>query len=465
MLWKPSLPQVLIAIIFSGAFGVLSVLLASYFLLRGELNLEASEEVISYYSQLIAKREISRPNKELSTHNVWENVLTERERRDSRNFYAIAYPNRSLEEPLWSDRSLPKESNLILRLSDSASVITFQSEKDGRREDAVGVLHWWDDATWVLIAQATPRTGAIRREIAFLAGAAIGILLLSTTILTAYFLSQFNRRLRSINAVCEEVETGEIDTRIPSVHVNHELDQISDHINSMLDKISHMMTSLRGATDFTAHQLQNPLVVATMTLQKVHQDMPSEETRRDVELVLGQLENLKVRVDTILRMRRIKIGLSYEPRQTDLGDLFRSMLASDRVLFEPTNLKLITEIEGISCVCDPNLIKESARNLLENALRYAPPHSTIRLSVGARPSGHVGIEVCDEGGGIPEGDLDIAAAGAYAPKTDKHKGHGLGLAFVRVVAEKHGGQLQLSNAEKGLCATIILPRNSNDDDQ
>ncbi|MGD9835827.1 MAG: ATP-binding protein, partial [Piscinibacter sp.] len=99
-------------------------------------------------------------------------------------------------------------------------------------------------------------------------------------------------------------------------------------------------------------------------------------------------------------------------------------------------------------------------NLLANAVEFSPAGGRIRIALQARPRS-VDVTVRDEGPGIP----DYADARVFEkffslsrPATGK-RSTGLGLAFVKEIAELHHGRVTLRNAEGGgALATLSLPR-------
>src|SRR5262249_35853230 len=98
---------------------------------------------------------------------------------------------------------------------------------------------------------------------------------------------------------------------------------------------------------------------------------------------------------------------------------------------------------------DGVLIEEVLVNLLENAARYTPPGSVVRIT--ARQS-HEGfrVEVCDNGPGLQPGTESHIFDKFYRdrPRTDR-AGTGLGLAICRAIVHLHGGQIGAKNQATG----------------
>jgi two-component system, OmpR family, sensor histidine kinase CreC len=109
---------------------------------------------------------------------------------------------------------------------------------------------------------------------------------------------------------------------------------------------------------------------------------------------------------------------------------------------------------------DEFLLGQAVYNLLENALDFSPPNTTISITV-IEENSQTQIQVKDQGAGIPDYALDKVFDKFYSlPRpTTNQKSTGLGLNFVQEVAKLHGGSVTLSNhADGGAVATITLPK-------
>ncbi|MET0045839.1 MAG: CHASE2 domain-containing protein [Candidatus Thiodiazotropha sp. 6PLUC3] len=114
---------------------------------------------------------------------------------------------------------------------------------------------------------------------------------------------------------------------------------------------------------------------------------------------------------------------------------------------------------------DPGLLERALFNLLENAVKFSPPESQITLSV-YREAAQVVCDIADQGAGIPEDQLNEVfmpfTQSSYHALSDT-RGVGLGLSFVKVVAEKHHGKVSARNNDQGGATfSMSMPCESND---
>jgi two-component system phosphate regulon sensor histidine kinase PhoR len=122
---------------------------------------------------------------------------------------------------------------------------------------------------------------------------------------------------------------------------------------------------------------------------------------------------------------------------------------------------VIVESEpGLSAKVEAGLLEQALVNLIDNAVKYSPPSTAVRVS--ARPEGgSLVIEVRDQGIGIPARDLPRVFERFY--RVDKARsrelgGTGLGLAIVRHIAIAHGGTVSVESWEgEGSTFRIRIP--------
>jgi signal transduction histidine kinase len=122
-------------------------------------------------------------------------------------------------------------------------------------------------------------------------------------------------------------------------------------------------------------------------------------------------------------------------------------------------MRLIVESsEPITLVADAALLQGAVLNLVSNAIKYGKPDSDIRVACG-RGEKEVTIGVHNVGAPIPSESLARLFDAYYrAPSVEKGKaGWGLGLAFVKRIAEKHGGSIRAESLSTGNFFELHLP--------
>jgi signal transduction histidine kinase len=149
-------------------------------------------------------------------------------------------------------------------------------------------------------------------------------------------------------------------------------------------------------------------------------------------------------------------------REFDVRSLFADVITELSTALDARRQQVNVRIEGtgIRVKGDPAKLHDVLRNLLENAINYAPEGTTIDLSAGPAADGTL-LTVADRGPGIPDGDLGRVFERFY--RVDKARsrdpgGTGLGLAIVKHLVGLHQGTVSAANRPGGGAVfTVKLP--------
>ncbi len=108
---------------------------------------------------------------------------------------------------------------------------------------------------------------------------------------------------------------------------------------------------------------------------------------------------------------------------------------------------------------DPELLRRAIENVIRNAIRYAPPESSVEV-VTARRNGTAVVDVRDQGPGVPEEALPRLFDAFYRVDSDRNRnsgGIGLGLSIARRAIELHKGTIRARNVHPGLEVELEIP--------
>jgi two-component system sensor histidine kinase KdpD len=201
-----------------------------------------------------------------------------------------------------------------------------------------------------------------------------------------------------------------------------------------------------------SHDLRTPLAAiagAGSTLAEEGDLHP--DTRRELaESIVAETDRLNRLVANLLDMTRLDAGSMQLDRDWHpLDDLVGGVLHRLRRLL--VNHQVAVEIApdvGLVYV-DELLLHQVLTNLVENALRFAPSGTQIKVAAGMTGP-NLWLEVADEGPGIPAGDEERIFEKFYrAPNQQPRSGTGLGLAICRGIVELHGGSIRAMNRPQG----------------
>jgi two-component system, OmpR family, sensor histidine kinase KdpD len=213
-----------------------------------------------------------------------------------------------------------------------------------------------------------------------------------------------------------------------------------------------------------SHDLKTPLAAilgAAGTLRQLSGALDDAAKADLLATIIDESERLNRFIANLLDITRLESG-AIVPQTTlqDLGELVGSALARGAKILahHKVDVELAADLPMLEL--DPVLFEQVLFNLLDNASKYAPANTAIRIR-SWREAQSVVLQVLDEGAGIPAGDVERIFDKFYrAQKGDQvHAGTGLGLAISRGFVEALKGTITAANRadRSGAVFTIRLP--------
>lgn len=212
-----------------------------------------------------------------------------------------------------------------------------------------------------------------------------------------------------------------------------------------------------------AHQWRQPLSVISMSINNLELPMELDEeiTKRDLEkhihTVSAQIDHLSKTIDDFrdfFKPNKVKEKILLSSLFDNVQTVVGSSLANN-------DISMVVKNENDYAVSVfPNEMMQVLLTLINNAKdalkEEQPREAKITISTFEREKS-IRIEICDNGGGIP--DKVFNKIGVRYFTTKEKKGTGLGLYMSKIIVENHlGGTLEWKNRDNGACFTITLPK-------
>ncbi len=287
-----------------------------------------------------------------------------------------------------------------------------------------------------------------------------GIALLLGTAGALAVRSLFRMTLADVSATAAAISAGDLTRRVRVSGRGDEFDRLAETINDMLDRIGRLMDGVRQVSNAIAHDLRTPIARARARLEDASVHAASEaDLRAAIERAEADLDGVIAIFQALLRIAEIEAGarrsafatLDIAPLLLDLADLYGAAAEEHGQHLQPAIPP------HLPAYGDREMIQQAVANLLDNALKFSPEGSTIRIEAGADANVGTFITVADEGPGIPDADRERATQRFFRGETARSTpGSGLGLSLVQAVATLHGGALRLADNRPGLRATLML---------
>ena len=288
-----------------------------------------------------------------------------------------------------------------------------------------------------------PRERSPSRAIGFFA--TLGVIALAVAVGAYPAVRRLTRRLERLRSSVEALGSGDLAARV-AVQGRDEVAALAASFNRAAERIEQLVAAHKALLANASHELRSPLARMRVGVEMLGEHA-KPALRAELERNVAELDAL---VEEILLASRLDAVASLEVREPI--DLLA--LAAE----ECARVDAALEGDPVTLNGDPRLARRMIRNLLENARRYG---GETRIDVEVRRSADdtMLIRVCDRGPGVPEAERERIFEPFYRPAGTRERtgGVGLGLALVRAIARKHGGEVHCVAREGGgSCFEVTL---------
>jgi signal transduction histidine kinase len=274
--------------------------------------------------------------------------------------------------------------------------------------------------------------------------------------------------MHSVTRRASVISATSLHERLPVENPADEVGALTTVINGLLERLERSFAQQRQFMADASHELRTPVSViraeADVALAK---DASSPHVDRESMTVVQEAgRHLSRIVEDLFLLARADAGQSLVvPEALYLEDVVTGAVRAAKALADRRGVRIeLRAADECPYHGDPDLLARLVLALLDNAAKYSPAGSVVRVTLSAEPSGYI-IRVADSGPGIRPEDrerifLRFVRAGETPEVSDASvpRGAGLGLPIARSIAEAHGGQLRLEESSvAGSEFVVTLP--------
>ena len=271
-----------------------------------------------------------------------------------------------------------------------------------------------------------------------------------------------HQELQDLAGKLDEINSSHLDRRIQVVGAQKEMTALTEAINAMLERIDRAYRSQARFVSDASHELRTPIAVV-----RGYADMLDRWGKNDPAALQEAIDAIKAEAVTMQNLveqllflaRGDNNSTALHPEPFDLTAVASQLIKEAQMIDQGHRFE--GRWEGpVPIVADPALIKQAARVLIDNAVKYSPEEGRILVDVRLK-EGRAAFSVEDEGQGVSAQDLPHIFERFY--RTDESRtrqtgGTGLGLPIAKWIVERHGGSFEVvSRVGIGSRFTMLLP--------
>jgi two-component system, OmpR family, sensor kinase len=289
--------------------------------------------------------------------------------------------------------------------------------------------------------------------------AALGLLILAG--LAVWLVTRFGLRpLERVAGAADRIAAGDLGARAALPGGDDEVGRLGRAFDGMADRVDATLRAQRAFAADASHELRSPLTVLGGYVDILARgEMDAATQSGTLAAMRREIDRLsRLSADLLLLTQLEAGGGRLHPRAVDLGLLVDDIGAAARVI-GPDREVAVQRDGPLPVMADPDRVTQAVMNLVDNAVRHAPPGGTIRITA-SREANDAVVAVANPGTPIPAGDLPRVFDRFFqaGDATGRSSGHaGLGLAIVKAIVEASGGAVTAASDMQETRFEIRLP--------
>lgn len=214
-----------------------------------------------------------------------------------------------------------------------------------------------------------------------------------------------------------------------------------------------------------SHELRAPIGSVRLMAEALAAGTVAGEAAQSFYRLLAQEGvRLSALIENVLDFARMESGRRvYQFEETDIAALLRDTAALLEPRAAPRGITLRLDLQPLPQIpsIDALAIQQAVMNLLDNALKFSPDHSTVLIALTPESSTHWSLAIADQGPGIPPAEHHRIFERFHRLGNELRRetqGAGIGLSLVKHITEGHGGRVTVCGREEGGSVfTVRLP--------
>ena len=304
----------------------------------------------------------------------------------------------------------------------------------------------------------------------------VSLLLFLSITIAIKFSSRFFISINNLISASEEIGKGNLDTKVPELKADREIEILNKNFNDMIDKLKNqqekLLTSERHLAWETvarklAHEIKNPLTPIQLTIDNLKskyidqiKNESKEKYNLNLQTIIKQIKQIENLVNEFSDFARMPKPLF---KKFNLISIININLELLRKIDNSISINLLNHKNDIEILCDQEQISRSFFNLIKNSIESIQEKASKTkdlkkiIDIEIHPiKDYIALTIVDSGIGFSDIDKENLIKPYY---TTKLNGSGLGLSIVNKIINDHNGSIKFLNHNKGAKIEIILPKN------
>ena len=270
--------------------------------------------------------------------------------------------------------------------------------------------------------------------------------------------------LRELTSQIEEIQAKNLKEPILSKSNSTEIERLTLAFNRLLLRLEETFATQRQFSANAAHELRTPLAVMSTKFEVFEKNKNPDEAdyKEAIGMARTQTDRLSHVIDILLEMTELQSAPKSD--SISLSEITEEVICDLVAVAEKKNISLVQDDGEARLTGSDTLVYRAIYNLIENAIKYNKDGGTVSVAI-TEDENFAKAVITDTGSGIAKEDWDKIFEPFF--RVDKSRsrsmgGAGLGLALVKEIAVRHGGDVKvIESSNKGSSIELSLSKNNN----
>lgn len=270
--------------------------------------------------------------------------------------------------------------------------------------------------------------------------------------------------LRELTSQIEDIQAKNLKEPILSKSNSTEIERLTLAFNRLLLRLEETFATQRQFSANAAHELRTPLAVMSTKFEVFEKNKNPDEAdyKEAINMARTQTDRLSHVIDILLEMTELQSAPKGD--KISLSEITEEVICDLVSLAEKKNISLVQDDGEARLTGSDTLVYRAIYNLIENAIKYNKEDGKVSVAI-TEDENFAKVIITDTGSGIAKEDWDKIFEPFF--RVDKSRsrsmgGAGLGLALVKEIAVRHGGDVKvIESSNKGSSIELSLSKNNN----
>ena len=270
--------------------------------------------------------------------------------------------------------------------------------------------------------------------------------------------------LRELTLKIEDIQAKNLKEPILSKSNSTEIERLTLAFNRLLLRLEETFATQRQFSANAAHELRTPLAVMSTKFEVFEKNKNPDEAdyKEAIGMARSQTDRLSHVIDILLEMTELQSAPKSD--SISLSEITEEVICDLVAVAEKKSISLVQDDGEARLTGSDTLVYRAIYNLIENAIKYNKEDGKVSVAITEDES-FAKVIITDTGSGIAKEDWDKIFEPFF--RVDKSRsrsmgGAGLGLALVKEIAVRHGGDVKvIESSNKGSSIDLSLSKNNN----